>query len=516
LGLEVSKLYFDLGAMKLLLLHPLKVLFFGCLFAVVNFVLADKNGASDKFLAKSFEAQSFIATNSVTRPKIPSGSNIIVTLKESPEAILKKYLEPKKLSISSISTSKLVQILQDFASENEKILLQKLTPYIGDTKLIDYKIFWISNQIYIPRASGWLVDTLRGLPQVADVSLDEIVPLVVPFMDEKVSEMPLEMEPQPGITLAKAPLSWQKGYNGSGVVVGIIDTGVRASHTILRNNFGQTVIKGKTKITYGWFDAVNGKKTPYDDVSHGTHVAGIIAGSNGIGMAPGVKWMMCKACNRFGCTTSNILKCLQFMLCPTDSSGKNKDCSKAPKVINNSWGSRESKTKYDSALNLLRAAGIIPVFSAGNSGPNCNTLNSPGDRPMVLTVGASNFGNGLATFSSKGPTANGRRKPELVAPGVRIFSAGIDSDDAYRIKSGTSMAAPHATGAIALMLSRNRNLTFDQVKNALETTANRANLPATGFSCRNTFDGRYPNNMYGNGVLDANKAVSQVPLPAKK
>jgi subtilisin family serine protease len=301
-----------------------------------------------------------------------------------------------------------------------------------------------------------------------------------------------------GVSMIKAPDVWATGNTGQGIVVGGIDSGVRATHEVLRGNF---------RSSFGWFDTVDGKTTPYDNEGHGTHTLGSAVGGLGVGVAPGAQWIGCRGCSEHTCQESWLKTCMQFMTCPTDPSGKNRDCSKAPNVVNNSWGT-PGINAFESALQAWIAAGIIPVFVSGNAGPSCSTLYSPGDSTNAIAVGATDSNDKLGWFSAKGPTNDKRVKPDLAAPGVAIRASDFQSDTAYSSFDGTSHAAPHVAGVVALMLSANKKLTFTQVREILTSTTDRAPIiKPSDRTCGGTADSTYPNNQYGHGRVNALKAV---------
>ncbi|KAF0709775.1 hypothetical protein As57867_005750, partial [Aphanomyces stellatus] len=115
--------------------------------------------------------------------------------------------------------------------------------------------------------------------------------------------------------------------------------------------------------------------------------------------------------------------CAQFVLCPTDTNGQNPKCELHAHVINNSWGSNDgASTFYADQIKAWRAAGIIPVFANGNAGPNCATVGTPGGSASVIGVGATASNDGLASFSSRGPTPDKRTKPDVSASGTPLVN----------------------------------------------------------------------------------------------
>lgn len=202
---------------------------------------------------------------------------------------------------------------------------------------------------------------------------------------------------------------------------------------------------------------------------------------------------------------------------PHGFEGRKADCSKAPHVVNNSWGViRGSTATLTAVIAAWQAAGIIPVFSIGNSGSSktCGTVVSPGDMANVIGVGATNYNDMLLPESSTGPSVDGRIKPDIVAPGVRIYSAWWTRDNVYTITSGTSVASPHVTGAAALLLSAKPELTYEKVWTALATTATRdedlESNAALHASCGNISSSTHPNNIFGFGRLNIQLALAQV------
>lgn len=255
-------------------------------------------------------------------------------------------------------------------------------------------------------------------------------------------------------------------YSKTDVVVAIIDTGIDATHVDLD---GGKVI--------GWKDVINGRTTPYDDHGHGTHVASIVAGtgegnSTYRGVAPGAALVGIKVLNSGGTgTTSGIISGIDWMIQNKSTYGI--------RIGNMSLGSSGSSDGTDSlsqAVNNAVANGIIMAVAAGNSGPATYTIGSPAAAANAITVGAlydpGEKGWVLAEFSSRGPTADGRIKPDICTPGRNITAARANSTNGYVTYSGTSMATPFMAGVIALMLDANYSLTDSQVKNIIYSSSN--------------------------------------------
>jgi subtilisin family serine protease len=264
---------------------------------------------------------------------------------------------------------------------------------------------------------------------------------------------------------------------------------------------------------YNWFDPSrvcgNPSLAPCDNNQHGSHTMGTMVGddggSNQVGVAPAAKWMAAKGCETNSCSDSALIGSAQFIACPTKTDGTAPDCTKSPDVVNNSWGGGGHDPWYVQYVQAWRAAGIIPVFSAGNNGSGCNSMGSPGDYPNVIGIGATSISDVLASFSSKGPGQFNRAlKPDFVAPGDNVRSSTNTSDTSYGLLSGTSMAAPHMVGSIALYLSAHPGATINQVYTAFKGTTNTAlGAPPGPDTCGNRDYLTYPNTIYGWGQFDA-------------
>lgn len=248
---------------------------------------------------------------------------------------------------------------------------------------------------------------------------------------------------------------------GAGVAIAIIDTGV-APHYDLIKPFNRIL---------AFRDFVNGKTAPYDDDGHGTHVAGIAAGnayaSKGRyrGTAPLAALVCLKALDQDGNgNASDILAAMQWIY--------DNHMQYHIRVVNLSLGIDpvDSKLAIDPlelGANALSVQGLTVIAAAGNSGPYRHTITSPGTSPLVLTVGASDNKDHVASFSGRGPTSDGIQKPDVVAPGVDIISLSRKNCKGYLIQSGTSMAAPYVSGLAANYYSCYPDATPKEIRHAL-------------------------------------------------
>jgi subtilisin family serine protease len=259
--------------------------------------------------------------------------------------------------------------------------------------------------------------------------------------------------------------SAEPGRTGHGVRVGILDTGIDAQHEAL---------VGKVKI-FKDFTALHAK-VAYDDHGHGTHVAGTIAGgvvsNESIGVAPGAQLIIGKVFDKDGNSTDQgLLLGMQWMTDP-DGTGS---AQSTPWIVSNSWTVDAKPIEGDPATSPFciaaetwRKLGIIPVFAAGNDGPDASTVDIPAACPQVISVAATDDQDQVAEFSSRGPVlwkSLRLNKPDISAPGVDIDSAAAGGGTA--VKSGTSMAAPHVAGALALLLQGQGPTHAEQARKAL-------------------------------------------------
>ncbi len=369
--------------------------------------------------------------------------------------------------------------------------------------------FWLRNTLVVYGGAP-LARAIAKLPGVKVVRAEKIYPLVKPVETQAAI---LAAEPTWGVEKIGADDVWAQGILGSGIVVANVDTGVQYDHPALVEQYRGNLGTDGFDHNYNWWDptGICGDE-PCDNAGHGTHTMGTMVGGDGpglftpdIGVAPGASWIAAKGCEDFGCSDVALLSSGQFILAPTDVDGNNADPTKRPDIVNNSWGSGPGDEFYRDVVEAWRAAGIIPVFSAGNSGPGCDSGGSPGDFLESFSAGATDIDDEIADFSSRGPSVFGKVNPDVSAPGVAV-SSSVPTDQ-YAEFDGTSMAAPHVAGTLALMLSAELALIgdFEGATLALRDTA----MDILDDQCGGAEDGD-PNNVYGDGRIDAAAAVALV------
>ncbi|MDT7782444.1 MAG: hypothetical protein QOF58_863, partial [Pseudonocardiales bacterium] len=300
------------------------------------------------------------------------------------------------------------------------------------------------------------------LPGIAKISPDRLF-------------KPLDAQSTPQI---KAPKAWQRGHTAKGVKVAVLDTGVDENHPDL---------KGRIKATKDFTEEDN---VVSDEVGHGTHVAGIIAGEGPEpGVAPDADLLIGKVCKPNGCEESAIIAGMRWA------------AEQGAKVVNLSLGgdATDGTDELSQELNTLSAKyNMLFVAAAGNEGRQ-ESVGSPAAADAALAVASVTKDNQLSYFSSRGPRIDGAVKPEISAPGHAIAAAraagtsmGYPINDRHTLASGTSMATPHVTGAAAILAGQHPDWSAARLKAALTNTADPIDA--------NVFD-------QGTGVANLDKAT---------
>ena len=322
-----------------------------------------------------------------------------------------------------------------------------------------------------------------------------------------------------GVDQINAPDVWAMGYEGDGVIVSVVDTGVNYNHIDLHNQMWHDTPGG---YHYGW-DFDDGDGDPMDESGHGTHCAGSVASNGNAGTTCGVAPLTTIMALRVGTTFSDeqdVWDAFEFSL------------DHGADVITTSLGWPQSQSPdrqswRESEENVL-AAGVHHAIAAGNEGGNpgdWGDIRTPGDCPppwlhpdqtttggltACITVGATDDADNLASFSSLGystwmydapwndyPDTSpdiGLIDPDISGPGVDVLSCNYSDIAGYTTMSGTSMATPHLAGCMSLMLCANPELTNAQMDSLLEVTS--LDLGTAG-----------KDNYYGAGRVDIYEAV---------
>jgi len=399
-----------------------------------------------------------------------------------------------------------------------------------DAAGVNYRPFYVVNMLIV-KGDRAIVTRLAARPDVARIAANPRVRQPLP-----------EPQPSPDAVRSLAPQGvewnvervnaddvWALGYTGQSIVVAGQDTGYAWDHPALINQY-----RGYNGVTathdYNWHDAIHtnthgynpcgvDSPEPCDDEGHGTHTMGTIVGDDGgdnqIGVAPGARWIGCRNMDNGWGTPATYAECFEFFLAPYPIGGdpiNDGVPDLAPHVINNSWTCPPSEgcawDTLQTVVENVRAAGIVVVASAGNSGSGCRTVQDP---PAIydaaFSVGASGSSDDIASFSSRGPVTvdgSGRLKPDVTAPGVGVRSSIPGGE--YGWKSGTSMAGPHVAGTVALLWSATPRLIGD-VDGTEWVIAQTARPRTTTQGCGDDDPDDVPNNVYGWGIVDALAAV---------
>ncbi|MCB0400692.1 MAG: S8 family serine peptidase [Flavobacteriales bacterium] len=382
-------------------------------------------------------------------------------------------------------------------------------------KVKSYQSLWVINMMTI-EARKDIILQLAFMPEIDYIELyDHFTGKPIDIMESKGTVTKAVGAAEPGLISINAHKLWAMGYTGKARKLYNIDTGVWKDHPALTDNW----LGNYQPLSQAW----NGIDSPIPvdkNGSHGTHTAGTVLGldpltSDTIGVAFNAYFMVADPI----VTNLNDIKPLpeyidvfQFALNPDGDTNTTNDI---PDVINNSWGIAEHLDTSICAgyvtqmFDAIEAAGIANVFSAGNEGSNDTTIGKPQYVSTGLvntfTVGALNAqsaGNPIAGFSSRGPTVcpvtgSLSIKPEVAAPGVNVRSS-VDQNN-YANYQGTSMAGPHASGAVLLLKEAFPNATGEEILLALYYSAVDLGIPGE-------------DNTYGMGMIDVKAAFDSLAL----
>lgn len=313
----------------------------------------------------------------------------------------------------------------------------------------------------------------------------------------------------------------QTGYDGSGVTVAVIDTGIDSTHVGLDDQDDDNSTNDPKVIAF--YDAVNAPdKTngteiqAYDDQGHGSHCAGTVAGTGAPtyehpGMAPqaflvGVKVLDAGGSGSF----ATVMGGMQWTV-----DNRYQFNIRAASMSLGGFGAIEWTSSEEDSVNRyaneMVRAGITMLIAAGNTaGPG--TIGTPGSSEDSITVGALNKNTAIAEYSSEGPTEEARVKPNVAFVGSDVMSVQHNSGNGYVAFSGTSMATPGVAGTVALMLQANPDLSPFDVRNILQETATyrECHYMAANQPClEDAIPKNRQNNVYGHGHVEALAAVME-------
>ncbi len=482
-------------------------------------------------------------------------------------AVLTEQVDPQSLLAETRHLTKaearqhVIEVLKTVARESQRDLLQYLHQQQKRGLVSRIRSLWITNVVAF-EATPEVIRAIAQRPDVAEVWYNprrQILPLNKP---KPTPAVPDRVQPPAqragtkaivwGVSQINAPDVWAQGYTGQGVVVGVLDTGVNYNHVDLADhvwtNPGEIPNNGVDDDGNGYVDDVHGYDFAYNDgdpmdgQGHGTHVAGTVAGDGTAGtqtgVAPDAQIMCLKILDdQGGGNETDVWEGVQYGL------DNGADVLSASIGWCHRWN--PNRAQWRQVADNVLAAGIVWVAAAGNEGdlsdpwnqcPDAapDNVDTPGDIPSpwkhpdqaangsngsqsgVITVGATDSNDNIASFSSRGGStwsgisgyndypyvgSYGKRgliKPDVSAPGVNITSLDYQNNTGYLSGwDGTSMATPHVSGTVALMLSKSASLTPRQIDSLLEVTAVERGISGK-------------DSAYGAGRIDALAAVNAI------
>jgi bacillopeptidase F len=465
------------------LLKPVLVFSLGLLLLPVSIQAADE----DK-VGPILQSELVMAGSDETVP-------VIVRMKD-PVAV-QSFTTPsrKKGLIRTQARANMIRALKLRAEQSQQPL-QKL---LNRNVITKSRQLWLINGVAL-EATPAQIEEISRLPEVESIVFDQAIEL--PEATPAQASEPAE----PNIVQVNATDLWALGYAGQGVTVAIVDSGVDINHPDLGPRW-----RGGSN---SWFDPNSEHPfTPTDLDGHGTRVSGLLLGGNSsgayIGVAPDAEWIGVKIFADNGTALNSVIHAgFQWLLDPDG----NPDTDDAPDIVNNSWSFEASPNICDAAsrefqadVQALKAAGIAVVFAAGNSGPDSSTSTAPANYPesfAVGSVGTSSSSTLISSFSARGPSAcDGTIYPEVVAPGFLVLTSDLTDGgtalNSYIMIAGTSFSTPHASGAMALLLSAFPDTQVNSLETSLKQSATDLGTPGA-------------DNTYGYGLIDALAAFNNL------
>jgi bacillopeptidase F len=413
---------------------------------------------------------------------------------------------------------RVIRALQEVAQRTQPALIEHLEEAKRDGHIAGFTPYWIMNMI-IAKASKSEIYRLLDRSDVDFIEPNFQFELIRPVTSGSGGPVTRGIGVTPGLQAINADRVWKElGITGAGRLVANLDTGVDGNHPAFADRWRGTL--PGVDWSEAWLDVIyGGSQFPVDHNDHGTHVMGTMTGlgeatGDTIGVAFGAYWIACNAIDQWTGNEfdNDVIEAFQWFADPDGDPGTIDD---VPDVIQNSWriagyfggNYQDCDPRWDAFIDNCEAAGTVVTFSAGNEGPAPQSHGSPANRAdseyknfSVGAVDATNYGYPypIAGFSSRGPTdcvgSDYPIKPEVVAPGVDVYSSVPGGGYQQQWWSGTSMAGPHVAGIVALMREANPNLTVNQIKNIMLDTADDLGDPGN-------------DNTYGYGLVDAYRCV---------
>ncbi len=347
-------------------------------------------------------------------------------------------------------------------------------------------------------------DQIDNLAQRPDIESIHAVPELIAFEPSQMSDAESQAGVEIGLKAINADDAWAAGFTGKGRIICSFDTGIDGDHPALFESW-----KGHDgDSAAAWFDPLEQQSFPHTisgpSRPHGTHVMGTLLGHDDatgdtIGVALDARWISAAVIDIFG---TSIIDAFEWAADPDRNPNTVDDL---PDVINHSWGVSEvgCVDVFFQMIDNIEALGIVNIFAAGNEGSNPLTIRNPANRALdsldcfaVGNVDARTSPSVVSSQSSRGPSdCNGAIKPNVTAPGTAIRSSLPGGF--YGSFTGTSMAAPHVSGLVALIREKNPNATVEEIKTAILTTTQ-------------TFGYTLPDNSYGWGIIDCMAALNAI------
>ena len=491
--------------------------------AVLLMTLPAASGRAASAVRQQFDTDKIAPTLRDAMRNAQAGKMLPVVILMAEQAPDWRMAELRAIANKSVRRAAVIDLLKSTARRTQADLLGVLEAAQTAGRVgASVRPLWLSNVIVADMTPA-AIEQIAARDDIASLHLesmlgDEVFPVEPSDGEIDVDQAAGDSTDGPviecGVALMGAPRVWDElGITGSGSVVCVIDTGCCITHRDLVNqiwvNAGEIPGNGIDDDNNGYVADINGwnfwerNNNLADTSGHGTHVSGTVAGDGTsgqqTGMAPDAKLMTCRYFVSFA-GESTIWESMQYAV----------DNGADIITVSSGWphSVNPQRAIWRAECENAMAAGLAVLYAAGNEGACCrpfDAVRTPGDVPDVITVGAVNCADFIASFSSRGPVTwqnvspyndwpypPGKLKPTISAPGVDTLSTSVCSG--YRRLSGTSMATPHVAGAVALMLEANPNLDHFQIKQILKDTAVDLGEPG-------------PDNSYGAGRVDAYEAV---------